>query len=522
MKKKLKLLFSLCTLFCFFCSANTFVNVTLLSAKGNHDKAAHISPDVLKKELIELEKNIKGFSLVFEKVAELIGPSVVKIKITRETEPEVVDKEEMEMKPHFPNQFFKPFEKNSFNPHIADNNPKQDIGSGVIIDERGYIVTNNHVVGHFTKGKIVVTLYDGKELEGKIIGVDPKTDLAVIKIDGMKFQAAEFGDISKMSVGDWVIAVGSPFNYQQTVSAGIISAIGRKGVNPRISPFAYEDFIQTDASINPGSSGGPLVNLRGEIIGINSAIATRSGGFQGIGFAISEVIVQQVAKELIGKGFVRRGFIGVGMMNIDDKLAKTLGLTSSDEVMKYLKLNSRDGAYIVRVWDNTPATHASLIPGDIILEMDDKIITDAESLQYVIRDLKIDETVEILVMRNGQKLHTVITIGEQPENMEGIGFTTILSRTLNVGYGLVVQQLNPKNKKQTDSDKTSGVHVVAVERESISDKAGIKVGDIISKIGSNTISSLADFYAIFSELKNENKPITLEIKSKGIVTLIGR
>lgn len=521
MKIKFTTIFITLCCFTFFTQATIISTVPLFADQNKHNED-NANPEILKRELIELEKEIKSFSLIFEKVSQLIGPSVVKINITRD-EKDTEDKPNAMNKPFIPPKlkpYFKPFDHNSFNLPMAEDHSKRDIGSGVIIDKAGYIITNNHVVHDFVSGTIVVSLFDGRNFDGKIVGVDPKTDLAVLKIEGDNLQAAEFGNVADMHVGDWVIAVGSPFNYQQTVSAGIISAIGRKNVNPHASPFAYEDYIQTDASINPGSSGGPLVNLRGEIIGINAAIATRSGGFQGIGFAISEVIVRKVTKQLIEKGTVHRGFVGMGMLNINEKLAETMGLDSTEDAMNYLGITSKDGVFVARVWDGTPAADTHVVPGDIVLELDDKIINNAESMQRIIRNLEVGSTVEIVIIRNGKKLSSSIKIGEQPENMKGIGFTSVQKGILGVGYGLVVMQISNKIAKKLEKEiAENGILVIEVLPESEGDKAGIKAGDIITHVGTKEVKTLSDFCNIFIKLKKDNKPISVKILSKGFVTL---
>ena len=363
-------------------------------------------------------------------------------------------------------------------------------------------------------------MFNGKKFGGKIIGTDPKTDLAVLKIEGSGFKKADFADVSQVRVGDWVIAIGSPFNYQQTVSAGIVSAIGRKHVNPNSSPFAYEDFIQTDASINPGSSGGPLVNLRGEIIGINAAIATRNGSFQGIAFAISASIAEKVANDLIEKGKVSRGHIGVGMINIDDKLTKTLGLGNSEEVLDYLGLDSRNGTFIARVWSKTPASLAGLMPGDVILEMDNIVIGNSEDLQKVIRNKSVGSIAKVIILRDRKRIPIDIQIGEQPDDMFGVDFSSIKTGTLRAGFGLTVRQLTPKAAESLGYDEKNGILVMEIEKDSIAEKAGIEAGDIINKIGYNDVSTILEFYKDLYRFKQKNKPITIHIYHKGFVTLI--
>lgn len=503
-------------------------NAKLMAGTYDIDKRDNPSSEErekLKQDLIRLEENIKGFSLIFEKVAQLVGPSVVKINIVRDIKQELVRRrngENNRLFPQFPKPHIKPFkEKETPIPPSPDDNAKIDIGSGIIIDENGYIVTNYHVVHGANAGNIEVILSNGKKYDGKIIGTDPKTDLAVLKIDEIGLQKTDFGDVSNIHVGDWVIAIGSPFNYQQTVSAGIISAIGRKHVNPNSSPFAYEDFIQTDASVNPGSSGGPLVNLRGEIIGINSAIVTRTGGFQGISFAISASIAKKVVHDLIKEGKVSRGHIGVGMMNINDRLSQTLGLQNCDEVIDYLGLDSKNGAFIARVWNDTPASLAGIIPGDVIIEMDNIMIVDPEGLQKVIRNKRVGSVAKIIIVREHETMPVNIKIGEQPDYMDGIGFLSIRTGTLPVDYGLTIQLLTPTLANSIGyEDIENGILVVDVKENSIAEKAGLKQGDVITKIGYNDVSTIFGFYKILYKCKKDGKSVTLQLRSKGFVTLL--
>ncbi|MGR3218670.1 MAG: trypsin-like peptidase domain-containing protein [Candidatus Anammoxibacter sp.] len=484
--------------------------------------------ETLRQDILALEERVKSFSLIFEKVAQYVGPSVVKINVTKKMSRETIAKRKAEQTPYFhpfpKPDMGKPFKRKESNPpgRRSDNGANQDVGSGVIINEDGYIITNYHVVHSYSGGKIEVILFNGEKFDARIIGTDPKTDLAVLKIDGNNFKKVGFADVSQVHVGDWVIAIGSPFNYQQTVSAGIVSAIGRKHVNPNSSPFAYEDFIQTDASVNPGNSGGPLVNLRGEIIGINSAIATRNGGFQGIAFAISAEIVEKVANDLINKGKVSRGHIGVGMINIDDKLTRSLGLNDANEVLDYLGLDARKGTFIARVWEETPASQAGLMPGDVILEMDDVAIGNSEDLQKVIRNKSVGSTVKIVIVRNREEIIIDLLIGEQPDDMFGVGFSSIKKGTLRIGFGLTVRQLTQEAAESLKYDKENGVLVVEVEKDSIAERTGIKPGDIIDKVGYGDISTVLEFYNDLCRFRKDNKPITIHIYRKGFVTLISR
>src|SRR5574341_1050023 len=332
MKSSRALTFSIMVASVFLCG-----DIVLASRNAEVDK--------LKQDLLELEKTTRPFIETFRKASQLVSPSVVSISTEKKGY-----SNRRELKPPPPSQNYPP----KRDPH-TENVPPKGFGSGIIIDERGYILTNNHVINGFTEDEITVITYKGEQYKHvKVIGVDPNTDLAVVKIDGENLLPVEFGNSEQVQVGDWVIAIGSPFGYQQTVSTGIISAKGRTHVIPFELPFIYEDFFQTDAAINPGNSGGPLVNLRGEVIGVNTAIATRSGGFQGVGFAISASIAKEAAENIMNTGTVVRGYLGVGTHDINDDLAVVLGLKDRKEIVR--RFSSEKGAFVLEVWSDTPAS----------------------------------------------------------------------------------------------------------------------------------------------------------------------
>jgi Do/DeqQ family serine protease len=267
------------------------------------------------------------------------------------------------------------------------------VGSGVIIDAQGHILTNFHVI----KGadEITVRLHNKKELPGRIVGTDQKTDLAVIKISGDGVTAALLGDSEKIQVGEWAIAIGSPFGLEQTVTVGVISATARSEVG--IVP--YENFIQTDASINPGNSGGPLLNARGEVIGINTAILS-SG--QGIGFAIPINVAQRVASQLIAGGKVVRGWLGVSLQPLSDELAQALGAPSTK------------GAVVARVLPDGPAAGAGLQANDVILRFGDVAVEDLQHLQRLVLDAPVDRPVTVKILRKGKEMSMSVKIAEAP------------------------------------------------------------------------------------------------------------
>lgn len=281
-----------------------FVQHLYANEKNSDD--TNKASEVLKQELIELEKESDKITNIFKKVVQLVGPSVVKIKMKKEMNIAEKNKDgEDLLSAHHPEAQPNSHNEKEFNLYKTFKLPERDVGSGFIIDKNGLIVTNYHVIKNFSEKQIEVTLYNNQKYIGEIIGFDPRTDLAVLKIEGDTFQSVAFGDDTGADIGDWVIAIGNPYGHRQTISTGVISATGQKHTDSFPTTLTYEDFMQTDAAINPGSSGGPLVNMRGEVIGINAAIATRRGSFSGIGFAIPASIVKKVVKELIENDEIR-------------------------------------------------------------------------------------------------------------------------------------------------------------------------------------------------------------------------
>ena len=289
--------------------------------------------------------------------------------------------------------------------------PKHGTGSGVIIDEDGYIVTNNHVVENAKA--IPVTLADGRTYRAKLIGTDPGTDLAVIKIDADRLHPAQLGDSDRVKVGHLVLTIGSPFRFGHSVSHGIVSALGRSDVTVDID---YQNWIQTDAAVNPGNSGGPLINARGEIIGINTAIATESGGHQGVAFAIPSKTVRYIANKLkTGKRIVR-GYLGVAIEPVDSKTASAYGLSEAG------------GALVSKVSKGTPAERAGLQAEDIILAVDGERVGTREGLQQMIAAVEPGTDADLLVWRNGKKINRIVRIEPQPEGFSPTGSLDAISR----------------------------------------------------------------------------------------------
>ncbi len=356
----------------------------------------------------------------------------------------------VESNPLFNDPFFRHF----FNlPQTPSESQEQSLGSGVIIDgERGYVLTNQHVIDG--ADKISVTLSDGRQFPAKLVGQDSEVDLAVLHIDAKGLTAVPFGDSQSLQVGDFVVAIGNPFGLGQTVTSGIVSALGRSNLGIE----GYEDFIQTDASINPGNSGGPLVDLDGQLVGINTAIVARGGGNVGIGFAIPSNVVRRVADQLIRYGRVRRGQIDVQTQDLTPELARAMGL------------DVRHGAVVTRVPPGSPAARAGLRPGDLVVTVDGRPVRSASQLRIAIGLMGPNANVDLGVVRNGQRLDLKAR-------------TAALSRK-RFDAGRYSDLLNGAVLETSDmgSAQGSGLKVSEVEQGSPAWRAGLRRGDVILSI----------------------------------------
>ena len=401
----------------------------------------------------------KSLSNAFADISEKVSPSVVTI-----TSEQVFKHPAMDQFKGY--QDMLPKQLWPFLPDTDREMRSTSLGSGVIISKDGYIITNNHVI---EKGEnIKVQLSDNTELDAKVIGADPKTDVALIKVDAKNLRPIRMGDSDKIRVGEWVLAIGSPFsgNLSQTVTQGIISATGRSevGLND------YENFIQTDAAINPGNSGGALVNLDGELIGVNSAIATRSGGYQGIGFAIPANLVNRIVEDLRSNGRVTRAWLGVYVQPIDATMAKTLGLDKAS------------GALIQQVVEDSPAEDAGLKVLDVIVEFDGHEVTSSKQLPLLVSTQRPNEKKKLKVLRDGKFKTLSIKLGELPE--EGAAGDPLVEERSDMGF-TVETPSREKLRQYGLSQGTEGVLVTHVERGSEAFQKNIRVGQVIQKMGPN-------------------------------------
>lgn len=368
--------------------------------------------------------------------------------------------------------------------------------SGFIFDRSGYIMTNNHVVRG--ADEIEVTLSDGREFEATIVGQDPNTDIAVIKIEGDDLPVVSLGDSDELHVGDWAIAVGNPLELEGTLTVGVISAMGRVDLNIRGGAPLYQDFIQTDASINFGNSGGPLCNINGEVIGINSAINAQANG---IGFAIPINLAKDVAEALMSEGKVVRGFLGVRPQEITRELAEAHDLGDAE------------GVLIASVEPDTPADDAGLEPGDVITEFGGVAIRDVAQFRRVVADVPPGEKVKIKVVRNGRSktLSAVLTertdtfVAEEPSKAD----------EETTWFGLQVVGLNDPMLSDVQVDADHGVFVIDVESGSPADDAGIIPGDVIQKVGERDVENLKDYRSIMKDMEGRTKAISVMIQREG-------
>ena len=327
-------------------------------------------------------------SISFKHVARALRPSVVTIRSVRKIGADNPARPNG-ARPEIPEEF-----RRFFDQRVPEGGlQQQGMGTGVIVSEDGYVLTNNHVVRG--ADEVEVILSTNRKLKAKIVGTDKATDVAVLKVTAKGLAAARLGSSENMEVGDWVLAIGSPFGLDQTVTAGIVSAKGRANVGIT----DYEDFIQTDAAINPGNSGGPLVNLKGEVIGINTAIASRSGGSTGVGFAIPSDMVRRVMDSILDTGRVDRGWLGVGIQDLDEDLARSFGL------------KSMRGALVSGVLPAGPAAKAGLKSGDVLLKVAGQEVRDANHLRHMVAGIEPKKKVRLEVWREKQSIEVEVTIG---------------------------------------------------------------------------------------------------------------
>lgn len=430
-------------------------------------------------------------------VAAVATPSVVNISTIR------VVKSREDAIDLFDDPFFRRFFGDQFQrPNVPKEHKEQSLGSGVIVSEDGYIVTNNHVIEKAQEIKVLLS--NKKDYKAKIIGADPKTDIAVIKIDAKGLNALPWGDSNKLKVGELVFAIGNPFGLNQTVTRGVISAVGRANVGIA----DYEDFIQTDAAINPGNSGGALVNIRGELIGVNTAILSRTGGYQGIGFAVPSSMARQVMDSLVKYKKVVRGWLGVSIQDVTSDLADEFGV-------KDLK-----GALVSGVMKKSPADKAGIKQGDVILQYNGKIVEDTGHLRNMVSQTPINTTVKVKMLRAKKELEVEVVIAELPKKLSGTSQREEEAENNNAGEsgaltGLVARELTPELARRFGIDENEkGVVVLKADPSGKVFEAGIRPGDIILQINQKTITNLEEYKSAASLIKKKERILFL-IRRKG-------
>jgi serine protease Do len=368
-------------------------------------------------------------------------------------------------------------------------------GSGFIIDAAGYVVTNNHVVDNATK--IVVTMHDGRKLDATLVGHDPKTDLALIKVNASGLPHVGFGDSDKSRVGDWVVAIGNPFGLGGTATAGIISARGRD-----IQSGPYDDYLQLDAPINFGNSGGPVFNVAGEVVGVNTAIFSPNGGNIGIGFAIPANQAKTVVAQLRERGSVERGWLGVQIQDLDEELAASLGIEKSH------------GALVADVVDDGPAQKAGVKAGDVITRFDDHEIDNARTLSRVVAETSPNGSAKVTVWRNGKSQDLHVKVGEASSSEQ------VASNAPAATDGTAAGALGLQLRGLTDEDKAElgvpadvqGVLVVGVEEDGPAAEKGIRPGDVITQVNQKNVASPAAVVAALDEAKADKSRALLLVR----------
>lgn len=458
----------------------------LLTANLNMIHSGRASADSERRtQLEEKMAAMKDFGEGFSAVAEYVTPSVV----TVETEKTVkVNYSPFGYEDPFGDFFgdddlFKRFFGGPRGQQQQEQK-LQGLGSGVIVSEDGYVLTNNHVIAE--ADKIIVTLSSGKSYQGKLIGRDPRTDIAVVKIDEKGLPAIKMANSDNIKVGQWAIAVGNPFSksLSQTVTAGIISGMSRSSVGLDTDV----DFLQTDAAINPGNSGGALVNMSGELLGINTAILSRSGGYEGIGFAIPANTAKNILDQIIKNGKVSRGYVGVGIQDVDESVAKAL------------KLNDAKGAVINQIVKDSPADRAGLKTGDVILKVDGKVIDDATALRKTVSQKRPGSDVELTIFRDGKEMNVKLILAEAPGEAPTIK-EDVPAKNSSVRLGISASGLNADiaNKYGVNPNE-KGVIITQVDKNGPAYRGGLREGDVIKRVGRKDIESVKDFNDAIGEI----------------------
>ncbi|MBV1888954.1 MAG: DegQ family serine endoprotease [Proteobacteria bacterium] len=425
----------------------------------------------------------------FSELVERYSPAVVNISTTTKVNRRTSDQQLPEQIPEILRHFFGEPNGSGFS---SPPKEKNSAGSGFIISSDGYVVTNNHVVAD--ADKIIVRLSDRRELEATLIGADSRSDLAVLKIEGKNFPTVKLGNSDHLKVGEWVLAIGSPFGFDYSASAGIVSAKRRSLPNERNEN--YVPFIQTDVAINPGNSGGPLFNLDGEVIGINSMIYSRSGGFMGLSFAIPANVAKEVVKQLRDTGSVERGWLGVVIQEVNRDLAESFGLKKPQ------------GALITQVLEGSPAEDAGLLPGDIITEFDGKEVVLSSDLPYLVGSLPVGKKVEVELVRKGKEQTITFLIGALPRSGNEQLLTSLGQKKQHEKrLGVVVSAVD------------DGVVIDDLDPRGVGASIGLRPGAVITMIGNQPVTSVSAFNTVIEQLP-ANRLIPMRVVYKGMASFL--
>ena len=432
----------------------------------------------------------------FSTLAKDVSPAVVHIRVEKTVQGGGAAVRQFENPPFQGDDRYKDFFDHFFGGRNPHEFKQKGLGTGFIIDKDGFIVTNNHVVQDADSIKVV--LKDKREFDAKVVGRDPQTDLALIKIDAKNnLPAVRLGSSDKLQVGEWVAAIGSPFGLEQTVTAGIVSAKGRV-----IGSGPYDDFIQTDASINPGNSGGPLINMNGEVVGINTAIIA---GGQGIGFAIPIDLANNVIEQLKTNGEVTRGWLGITIQDLNGDLAE------------YYNLKDQSGVLVADVVPGDPADKAGIKPNDIIVDVNGKKVTTGHELTAMTARLTVGDKATLTVMRDGKQKHFDVKVGKRPLTLASAGTPRPEKET---EFGFQVAELTPEMARRLNVAAESGVVVVGVNANSKADKAGIQKGDLIKEVNRQGVESVGQFKELIrTSQKGDGIDLLLKRMNAGYVVV---
>lgn len=428
----------------------------------------------------------------FVDVVKKAKPAVVHIRVEKSVKSRNYHDQQ------FDEMFNNPFFERFFGPQFRQNKPnprreykQQGQGSGFIISKDGYILTNNHVVEDADKIKVILS--DERKFTAELVGSDPQSDVALIKIkDGGQLPTLPLGTSDSLEVAEWVIAIGNPFGLSQTVTVGVVSATGRSSVGIN----EYENFIQTDAAINPGNSGGPLLNIKGEVVGINSALYSRSGGYMGIGFAIPIDMVKTIQKQLMTEGKVTRGWLGVVIQDVDENLAKSFGL------------NKAGGILVSEVQTGSPADDAGIRQGDVIMRLNGVKLTDVADLRNRVALLSPDSKAALKIVRDGKQKEITVVIGERPSDPNQVGKRSEKKSNLEQ-FGLAFQDLTPELSKRLGYEDKQGVVVSQVEPGSPAAQAGMRTGQLVEEVNRQPVTSVKEMERAISEAENPKELLLL-------------